>query len=246
MMRKAFVIGVVAVLMLCVLPAVAGESDASVTERSYNNLYYVECTLPSNDIQGTNAMVFLEGSENYRVMLDYIEDPQHADIPTEDDWDDITSGQKVHMYSTSQSIYYYYRYSDPGEMYIGYHYEYMTGTQVLSSSYISFFVREGSDFNLSIFALNNNSGENAYVEMQSGINTETLSEGDVVETTFGTNSVVALMPEYNDLAVDVTYEASGYSMPNGSAVVFAVAAIIVAAAILAILVLCGLKPRWGS
>ena len=80
--------------------------------------------------------------------------------------------------------------------------------------------------------------------LRAGISQQSLEAGDDFESKFATNTVVSLSV-YEGIATDITYDASGYSLPNGSSTVFAIAAIVVAAAILAILVMCGIQPRWA-
>lgn len=241
MVKKiAGMVAVALFLMLCMAPVIAEESDASVTERIVNDLYVAETTVGSKQYNHFNGMAFIAGSENYDLMQAYIADPYHAEVPEKDDSDSISSadvGKKLYIYSAYSTTYYSVNSNNWTE------YVYLDCTLVFEGSPISFFVKEGEKFTLEIIDANLYGGNYLYVAY--GMNSESISVGDYFEMEFGTNTVVRITPD-GVMAADVTYEASGYSLPNGSSIVFVIAAIVVAAVVLAILIMCGLHPKWES
>lgn len=248
-MKKAVVLGIVAILMVCIVPAVADESEAAVTERICSDLYVIEVDVSDLPDFYTSSWAFIEGSENHKAMLDYIADPLHADVPTEDDNDTVENhgagGKTVYIYSYGPYI--YYSYSATGE-YSGYYGVSIKGTKVLEGNTISFFVKEGVDFRFDLIgvkAYNFNYANNS-VNALYGAYSATMDAGESIEENFGTNCVITISCYSNNIATDVTYEASGYSLPNGSSTVFIVVAVVVSVAILIILILCGMHPRWEN
>ncbi len=242
--RKIVAIGVVAILALCMVPATFEESDASVTERSVNALYMAKFTYKA-EYSYVGGMLFLEDSANHKVMKGYIEDPLHAQVPIQDDRDEIfkptSVGKMVYAYDVSSSIYYNTNNGD------SYDYGEFDATRVVERMTISFFVREGDTFKIDIIEATKDEGtQRPSIILVHGLTTEYLSSGDSYTDKYLTNTVVYIQPEYATWAVDVTYVASGYSAPNGSSVVFIAAAIVISVTILAILILAGLHPRWES
>ena len=238
MMRKAFAIGVAVILALCITPMIADDTDASVTERAFSNLNEAKIVIQPN--YRYYDMVFLEGSPNHEIMQAYIEDPFHAEVPVDDDSDIISSsdvGKTAYIYSTG--IPYYYTYTDYTSRYF-----YPDFVQVLSEAPISFFVKEGDQFSISIIDMETYNSGSSQISISYGMDNERLNVGDDFKMEFGTNHVINIMP--TGIAVDLTYEASGYALPNGSSAVFIAAAVIIAVVILGILVMCGMHPRWES
>ena len=239
MMRKAFAIGVAVILALCITPMIADDSDASVTERTFSNLNEAKIVIQSPNYRYYD-MVFLEGSPNHEIMRAYIEDPFHAKVPVEDDSDIISSsdvGKTAYIYSTG--IPYYYTYTDYTSRYF-----YPDYVQVLSEAPIAFFVKEGDQFSISILDMETYGSGSDMIFVNYGMDTESLRVGDDFKMEFGTNHVINITP--TGIAVDLTYDASGYALPNGSSAVFIVAAVVIAGVILGILVMCGMHPRWES
>lgn len=245
MIKKSITVCAVFVLLFCAVPVLADESDATVTERIISDLYVSEINPPSTSQFYANGMVMIEGSDNYDLMQDYIEDPYHAEVPTEDDMEQIvsegSSGKTLYLYTTYSYAYYSYQVS-PGMSTS----RTVETTQLLEATNLSFFVKEGDEFRIDIIDLDIHDSNSSYdrVYLHAGISQESLESGDDFESKFATNTVVSLSV-YQGIATDITYDASGYSLPNGSSTVFAIAAIVVAAAILAILVMCGIQPRWA-
>ncbi len=247
MNTKLIATGLMAALLICTMGAICDDSEAAVTERVLSDLYEVEVDCrPSTDLHTYSSMIFIEDSANHSTMKKFIEDPYHAEIPETDDSYTIRSSGaqslKVHLYSTNPTLYFSTTSSD-------YYYE---GSKVLSKSNISFFVRGGNEVNIEFIDITSyevsstvhESGGNVRVTM--GLDSEWCGGGDTFTQTCGTNAVVNISTDYGCFAADVTYEASGYVLPNGSSTVFAVAACVIAVTILVILIMCSIHPRWSE
>ena len=249
MLKKTIVAGIVVVLMLCAVQAASEDSDATVTERALNHVYFAEVSYQPNQNWGTGCMAFIPDSENQRAMEAFLKDPYHADIPLTDDEKQIKSSntaiQKVYLYNTSSFL--YYSYTEDGN----YMSKVVDGTKVLDESRISFFVKSGDEIKIELHnivgyptSMDGSTQDGVYI--YNGISSTQYDSGDTYENTYGINSVVSIAPKGNCIAADITYDASGYVLPNGSSTAFMIAAIVIAATILAILIMCGIRPRWST
>lgn len=249
MLKKAIVAGIVVVLMLCAVQAASADSDAAVTERILNHVYFAEASYQPDQDWDTSCMAFIPGSENQRAMEAFLKDPYHANIPLTDDKAQIKSSktaiQKVYLYNINS--YMRYSYTVGGN----WTNTYVEGTQVLDESRISFFVKSGDEIKIELHnivgyptLMNGSTQDGVYI--YNGISSTLYDSGETYEKTYGINSVVSIAPKGNCIAADVTYDASGYVLPNGSSTAFMIAAFVIAATILAILVMCGIRPRWST
>ena len=230
------IVGIFAVLVISsafIAPMTYEESDAYVIERLHESMYVAETVIEGECLNLGDTIVTIEGSENHRNMLKYIEDPLHNEI-TGDDRDLIPSsiGKKMYLYSNYSRITY---------MDAEYNYKTLEGRQVLEERALSFFVESGQEFKFEIHSIDGFDNSN-YVLLIVGGYSDSKYAGDVFEETFNTNTIVYIEPRA--YYVDIAYDVSGFSEPNGSSTLFIVACILVAVAILAIMVLAGLHPRW--
>lgn len=237
--RRIVVMGLVAVLALtCALPLASEDSDAAVTERQVSSLYVAKVTVERMSYSISNSYIVLfEGTDNYEAMEKYIEDPYHNDLAGDDrDLIEDKVGSTMYIYSDSPYISY--------GNYNGTYY-YPDAEEVVSGVPLTFFVKEGNEFTFKLLAVDIYGGyysSDVRVSYRGG--GESLDAGDDVAFTPKTNTIVNV---YSDsIYCDITYEAEGFSTPNGSSTLFAVVCIFVSAVILAIMVIAGLRPKWGE
>lgn len=236
--RRIVVMGLVVVLALtCVLPLASEDSDAAVTERQVNNLYMAKVTVEPMKYSLSSAyFVLFEGTDNYAAMERYIEDPYHNDLAG-DDRELIESKVGSTMY-----IYSYTSYINYGN-YNGTYY-YPDTERVVDGVPTTFFVKEGNEFTFTLLASDivGSYSDDVFISYRSG--SDRLDENVDVTFTPKTNTIVNVY--CNAIYCDITYEAEGFSTPNGSSTLFAVVCIFVSAVILAIMVIAGLRPKWGE
>lgn len=237
--RRILVMGLVTVLALtCALPIASEDSDAAVTERQVSSLYVLEATIESASYSLSSSgshIMLIEGTENYSAMQRYLKDPYHNDLAG-DDSDIIRDkiGSKLYIYSISPYL----------EFTSGNH-NYSDTEKVLDGMPITFFVKGGDKFTFELLAMDiygEYYSSGLYVSYRGG--SEYMDAGDDVTFTQNTNTIVNAY--CNAIYCDITYEAEGFSTPNGSSTLFAVVCIFVSAVILAIMVIAGLRPKWGE
>lgn len=237
--RRIVVMGLVAILALtCALPLASEDSDAAVTERQVSSLYVAKVTVERMSYSISDSYIVLfEGTDNYAAMERYIEDPYHNDLAGDDrNLIEKKVGSTMYIYNYSS----YISYSN----YNGTYY-YPDAEEVVRGVPMTFFVKEGNEFTFKLLALDTygeHYSSDLYVSYRGG--SEYMDAGDDVKFTPKTNTIVNVY--CNAIYCDITYEAEGFSTPNGSSTLFAVVCIFVSAVILAIMVIAGLRPKWGE
>ena len=237
---------IVAVLIaMCVAPVLADESDGE-TETRVSGAYVYKATavLEANphSISLLNIdMVFIDGSENDRMMDAYLADPGNMSISViEDDSDDISRVTE----DTPVNLYRFQSYT--GYTGMSFNDVYLDPEVVLEpyAGGMTFFVRAGDTFELTASITDNRGHPSGYMYLYDGINS-TDFDGHF-EKTYDANTTVRLSVDGNTLYFDVTYTASGYSLPNGSPTVFVAVCAGITVVVLGILVYAGLKPKWSK
>ena len=241
MTRKVLILSVAIVVTICMAPLMSDDADGFVTERLINDLYVVEASYVVEEKWNLHGWLFVENSPNHQAMRAYIEDPYHADIPEYDDestrstW---SNGTKLYIYDTSMPYYSYYsngEYTSPS----------LERTKVLDGYRMSFFVKGGEEFSLTVEDVETHGDSRDKVDVIAGLDYDSLGSGSTYTQTFGSNTVVTVQSYDDAIATDLTYEVTGYAQPNGSPVLYTIAVFVIAIVILSIIVMCGMHPRWS-
>lgn len=232
--------------IVCTVPLASEESDGSTNIRVSE--YYLVCasfTVEPDSGFGfsDNYFIMRDGSSNDQLMDRYLANPKDMSIKiTSDDRDDLytlTAPTKFNVYMVNSNNVY------NDIWFNGYQAE---GTVVLepyNTEQLKFFVKAGDTFDIDMVSTNN------YGDATSPrvIVTSTMEEYSVdkMPMTMAASTTVYVdpSPSYN-LYCDVTYTASGYSAPNGSPALYVAVCAIITVAVLALLVLASIKPKWSK
>lgn len=189
----------------------------------------------------TSVLYFNDGSENYKTMLQYLEDGKTPVL--KDDRENL--GGTVHLYKISKWL-------NDSILYIN-----VTGgeslmlftEEVKKPFNNTFFVKVGDTISVSASKVTDMYGHEGYAE----IGTLNICKDTYTETAKISKEISISLetPGYYEQAFDplfyyVTYDITGDSQPNGSANVFIVICTLVAVIGLGLLVVAAIKPKWSK
>ena len=241
---------IVAVLGLTLIPVCAEQSDADTNTVNMCSKNLCMATIqwddkymiPSLDRYGFNA-----GSENEKKMLEYIE--THENPVLRDDRNNLKG--EVHIYVLD-----YYKTS-----YIGIFTKDFSERITLEAKCVldaynnSFFVKAGDRFSFHAISAIDMYGRdaNAYIDDIDYRSVDVVTDTYVEDVKKSKEIPVILYSngggeEYylESYCFTVSYQASGYSEPNGSATVFIAICAIVTVLGLGLLILSSMKPKWSK
>lgn len=246
MTNKLTALAVVAVFcIVCAAPIVSEESDGTTSVRvSEDYLLYAPFIVEPGEGFGYSSelIIMRDGSSNDQLMDRYLTNPDDMSIRiTSDDRDDLYNLTGP----TTFNVYKIYPNNNSDIWFNGY---YQEGTVVLdpyNTDQISFFVKAGDTFDIDV-QVTSNTGEvkTPRIEMLSSMMTFEL---DALPITMNVSTTLHLDLGYDDdLYYDVSYNATGYSAPNGSPAVYFIVCAAITILVLAILVYAGIKPKWSK
>lgn len=249
--RRIAAVVVLAVLALTLVPMTADSADADTgsTRMSSAYVYYAQVEIDAQ-LSGFNGsyLYFIDGSENDRTMDAYLADPDHSVSVTEDDRERIVT-ESWNATSMTLNIYTmeYNRYDD-NPIYIN---GYREDTELVLEPYgeLEFFVKAGDTFSFSTQVCRSNTGQDDYFYYYDSMTGEyqySNRDGGIEIHCASSMSFIFGAPSSNELYYDVTYTATGASIPNGSATLYFAVCVVITVLVLAILVLAGLKPKWSK
>ena len=244
--RRIATIAVIAVMMtLCMSPVFADESDADSTTRVSEAYVYKATAIaeanPEHISSGNISMIFIDGSENDQMMDAYLADPENMSISVIDDDRDalglLTEDTPINLYRFQSYV---------GYASMSYNNKELDSELVLEPYMdgMTFFVKAGDRFELTATLVDNTGRPTDYVYIYDGVNSNYF-DGHF-EKQYDTSSTVRLSLDGSTLYYDVTYTASGYSLPNGSPTMFVAICAGITVVVLGILVYAGLKPKWSK
>lgn len=225
---------------ICLVPIASTDADATESTRTSSyDLYEGAFEKTGGYVpKWIGMMMFIDGSDNHRNMLKYVDDPLSTDVTT-DDYDTIQDPDwtgTVHVFYPTT----YYQNEYPvtiGGMDI-------TLKKVMSSyGAIFFFAKVGDTARISITAVTN-LGEDAKPYLGYLYSPEYIT-GEL-EKHYKTSVYETVNFETLCLYVDSEYSISGVGEPNGSPTAYFVFCAIVTAAVFAVMVIASLKPRWSK
>lgn len=245
--RKIIATLAVLVLSIAVVPVTSGEADASTTTVNMCDKYLCMTTIDWDSKYKIDReyLYFNVDSDNDLKMQQYVEDQKNPVL--KDDRDNLKGAVHVYVqsYYSSTSIVIF---DDKWERV-----DILMCSSVLDPFNNSFFVKAGDTFSLQMYSVKDMYGYDARAEiMDSNYEYHDLSKGKYTEKSNKSKEIsIKLEPDYWDNALrpycyTMTYEASGYSEPNGSATVFIAISAIVTVLALGLLILSGKKPGWSK
>ncbi len=244
--RRIATIAVIAVMMaLCMSPVFADESDADSTTRVSGAYVYKATTImeanPESLWYGNIDMIFIDGSENDQIMDAYLADPRNMSISVIEDDSDA-----IHLVTEDTPINLYRFQSYMGDASMNFKNEELDSELVLEPYMdgMTFFVKAGDTFELTATIVDNTGQPADYASIYDGVISNEFNGH--FEKHYDTSSTVRLSLSGYTLYYDVTYTASGYSLPNGSPTMFVAICAGITVVVLGILVYAGLKPKWSK
>ena len=244
--KTAFVVALMCVI--CLSPLAFDDSDADESLRMSDNYLYKATVVlePGEDIWTMGSyFVTKEGSPNDQLMDRYLQDPTDTSISlSEDDqWElgygHITEPTTVNVYMSGGN----YLYNDYFNGW-GHVAKWNRVLEPYNDDRLTFFVKAGDRFELTATLVDNTGRPTDYVYIYDGVNSNYF-DGHF-EKQYDASSTVRLSLDGSTLYYDVTYTASGYSLPNGSPTMFVAICAGITVVVLGILVYAGLKPKWSK
>ncbi len=254
--RMIAVTAIAVMVLMCLAPTVSAEKVNEDTGRVIGvYIYEAEFIIPSDleEWQVENlrddSFYMVKGSDNQRLMDRFLEDPYSVDMAG-DDRDILleNKGKTVYVYRLNSYIYsecsIYFPGCDSKE-----------GEIVMEPRGIEFVVKAGGEMRLTITDIEyyNDIEQDLrfYPATMQYIDT-VLGIGDTATVEPGTTTVYLLgMNSYNysngeTLYIDVTYEVTGNSEPDGSPILFAAICFIIAALMIVLVVIAAIRPKWAE
>ncbi len=252
--RNLSVIVIAIMLTACVVPMAIDESDgATHTRISQNYVIYAQFEKQEaydewyHEWYNTDYLYFIDGSDLDNQMKRYIEDPLNVNI--DDDQreavENAPTGTKINVYALTSY------YSDYSGYTIGYNDQSKEGTKLLDPfNDMTFFVKAGDTLRLTIDSMTpmyttemQTEPPRAYVYTDRHYD---IDPSLTLEFTKSSEISVQFENTYCTLYVDVVYDVSGISTPNGSATVYIAICAAITVLVLALLVMAGRKPKWSK
>lgn len=241
MNTRAIAMGIVLmVAAACVVPALSDDSDAADTTRT-SVFYIYEAKITYNGVHYTAVIYFNEGSENHNKFLQYLENPTGSSYAGETDSPSRGSECIAYYLSTSESDTYYIN----GEYVTGKLVQEPYGNSILS-------VKSGDDLKVTVNSATNDEGESVscylykYGSLYSKVLTLTTGTEVSMNATVTSTYVIWVDSPYTTVFLDVSFTASGQSVPNGSATAFAAVCFVIAALAIGLIAFASLKPKWSK
>ena len=246
MNRKILALVAVIIMGMSMVPLTYEQSDAEITTVNASGEYLCMTTVKWDPNYSFNSYYyyFNVGSANDLAMQEYIENKQKPVLT--DDRNNLSGD--VHIYTTSSYP------SASVVLWIGDDRVYFECDYVLKPYNNTFFVKTGDTFSIKAYKVLDMYGSDAKAwirdknytdhDLVSEGYTEVANKSKEIAVSFNDDSY-----EWNKLhsyCYTYTYEASGYSEPNGSATVFIAICAIVTILGLGLLILSGMKPRWSK
>ncbi len=242
-MDRRSIMAVAAVALMaavCLVPAMAEESDGANQTSRFSSVYIMHGTVTMSNGNVTYAtdgsiLYFIEGSENHMTMEAYLTD-QSVDV-TKDDSDslrNLPSGTVVHIYLLrSYELISIYTLNTLVAL-----------TTVLDPYPLTFFVKAGDTFSITVDSCVDNKGQNVTPYIYADYMNNYLSNGYTREYTVSTEVEVSLSGYI--LYADISYDVSGASYPNGSAAAYVAVCAAITVIVLGLLVMASIKPKWSK
>lgn len=254
MNRTVAAIGAAIIIAMCLvplMPADSSEADSGGDSYRMSSYYLYRATVTLDpgdyvDLYMGSYWCVSEGSVNDAAMDAHIRDPTDQSIRfTQDDQEEIhglvEETTTVHIYCHGGSSLY-----NPTVYYCGHIGYWEMVMEPYNTDDLTYFVKSGDTFDLRMTVLDNE-GRTASFNVLNGYDSTHVDDGRFTLTPSSSTMVtVEFENSVNDLYYDVTYEASGFSSPNGSPMVYVAICAVVTVAILALLVYAGMRPKWSK